>query len=201
MFDWVMELVCDERSLRFERRLGESAENVTGRSRIECVWLGFFKKNPGRPPFPLSGLCCISLGSLDRGANGLVKVGEAGVTGLNGARSGIWGWMCCWMKRAQSGRVGCSSPGRNSSVVGPVSFGALKAAVLLERRFRALSNSGSGRTLMTKVGRTGPCLRWASIWTWQSATELMGYCCIGSVSSCCRPQSQHSPVMVCTLYG
>lgn len=129
----------------------------------------------------------MSLGSLDRGANGLMKVGEAGVTGLNGARSGIWGWMSCCMKRDQSWRLDCSSPGRNRRVVGPVSFGALKAAVLLERRFRALSNSGSGSTLMTRVGRTGPCLRWASIWTWQSAIVLIGCCCIGSVSSCRRP--------------
>jgi hypothetical protein len=101
-----MELVWDERSLRFERRLGES-EKVTGRSRSECVGPGFFRKKPGRgAAFPLSGLGCISLGSLDLGANGLIKVGEAGVTGLRGALSGIWGWMSCWMKRAQSWRVG-----------------------------------------------------------------------------------------------
>ena len=47
MCGWFNELVCDERSLRFERRLGES-EKVTGRSRTECVWLGLFRKKPGR---------------------------------------------------------------------------------------------------------------------------------------------------------
>jgi hypothetical protein len=67
-----------------------------------CVWLVFLMEKFDREPWPLPGLCCASLGSLDRGENGLMKVGDAGVSGLMGALSGKCGRMSCWIQRAHS---------------------------------------------------------------------------------------------------
>jgi hypothetical protein len=88
IWDGFMELVWEERSLGLERRLCVS-EYVTGRSRLEPVWFEPFEKKGGRElGFPLPGWLRVSEASLGRGANGLMKLGDAGVNGLSGVLSG-----------------------------------------------------------------------------------------------------------------
>ena len=101
--------------------------------------------------------------------------------GLIGGRSGI-GCISGCMNLAQSCSVCFSSPGRNQSVVGCVSFVEVSPAVLLDRLFRSLSVEGSGDMFTIRVGSTGPCFRWATCWIWQSVTELSACCWIGSQS-------------------
>lgn len=94
-----MELVWEDKSLGFERKLCVS-EYVKGRSRsrLELVWLEPLEKKGGRDPgVLLLGRFCESLASLGlgRGAKGLIKVGDAGVIGLSGVRSGTYDCMNC----------------------------------------------------------------------------------------------------------
>lgn len=94
-----MELAWEDRSLGFDRKLCVS-EYVKGRSRsrLEPVCPEPLEKKGGREPgVPLLGRVCGSPASLGlgRGANGLMKVGDAGVIGLSGVRSGTCVCMNC----------------------------------------------------------------------------------------------------------
>src|SRR3569833_1954721 len=165
MCEGFMELAC-ERSLRLDRRLGDS-EYVTGRSRsrsrLDWVWFDVLWVRGARV-LPLVGLCWLSDGARGRGGpKGLMKVGEPGVMGLMGPA--MLGCMWAWMQRDQSCRLCCSSPGRNHSVVGAASLAGVRPAVRLDRRLRNLSAAGSGAMLTTSVGRTGPCFRCDTICT------------------------------------
>jgi hypothetical protein len=94
---------------------------------------------------------------------------------------GLMGDFLARMKRAHSCKLKWwSSVGvRNQSVVALASLlEDIRPAARLDRRFFSLS-----AIEMTRVGRTGPCLRWAICWTWQSVIEFMGHCWLGSVSS------------------
>lgn len=90
-----------------------------------------------------------------------MKVGEMGVIGLMGGRSGMFVCMSGRMKLAQSCSVDSSSPGagRNQRVDGDVSLVLVRPTVRLERRLRNLSVAGSGEMLMIRVGKAGPCFR------------------------------------------
>lgn len=107
---------------------------------------------------------------MPRPENGLMKVGDAGLSGLTGSFRARMNWrQSCRLMWWSSGGV------RNHSVVVVDSLVDMKPAARLERRFFSLS-----AMLMTRVGRTGPCLRWAICWTWQSLMVLTGYWYEGS---------------------
>lgn len=157
-----------ERSLRLDRKLGESDALSAGAGllvveyvAVELLWcrLRFVRLLSVREKY--------SGPSLARGK----KVAEVGVSGLSS--SAAVAFLDC-MKLAQSCRLGWWSSGgvRNQSDDGPLSLDAdMRLPARLERRFRSLSVN-----VTTRVGRTGPCFRLASICMEQSVTQLRGHC-------------------------